>query len=375
MKKKRSKKKLMIFVLSLGVIALITTTTFSWFFFFKEVGIKSGDSVKVNVGAKLETKLSSEDETKWTNSITINEIRGDLLDISGDGKDFFYPTSLDENNNPRSYQHIEESYQGYYIELSLDFRASIAMNLYLNNSSKVMESAEFTESIFNKELNANAICGATRVAFLEKTTDVSGKVNEELKCIWIPNDDYCLYNDETDYNLPKVHTGDVSKREDTYYYYGYDTEGTEKLCNYTVNDYLNGNVIVGNTLANESLNTFGYNKPILSLDNQTVKTLIIRLWFEGTDRECSAYLSHGSISYQFDFFGAKNKDVQTDVDALNAIVGSGHLDNNLVYLYTDDTLMSYPTGIDYSIDGIIWEEYTNQSFDKDFSSLSSSKRN
>ncbi len=352
-------RRRIIIALLVCILLLLVTTTFAWFVFFTNTGIKSGDSVSVNVGGKIEIKFSEEDETTWTNKLTLKNQRLDLLDISGDGKNFFYPTSLDKNDEPRDFIEVGEDISGYYIEFSLDFRSSLSLDLFLGDTSFVKENGN-TASIFNQNLNSDAICGATRVAFLEKVVNPDNSVEEELKCIWIPNDDYYLYVDES--GLPKVDIGNTSKRESSYYYYTYDENNDIVKKEYSYEDYWNGKVVIGKNIASESNNKFGYCKPLLSLDNKKVKTLIVRLWFEGTDRECSAYLSHGGIKYNFDFFGAFSKESQSEIIDTNTIYAKGE-SSETVALYADDAYTSYVKDVEYSTDGIIWNEYINRTFD------------
>ena len=78
------------------------------------------------------------------------------------------------------------------------------------------------------------------------------------------------------------------------------------------------------------------------------KRMIIRIWFEGTDREASEALAGGKVAAKFKFTGInKAAPSAADVNALDAVE----------YNSSSKTLTGVLSGMYFSTDGYTWTAY------------------
>ena len=364
MKEKKSGNKRFLkisIVLYIVIIAIIVVYTVSWFITNRRVEVGTNEEISINVGAKLEILQLDKEDANWSTSIKINTA-DDLSysDITGNGLKFYFPTYLDGNDQPNtndveSYKEVKDG-DTNLITIRLKVRTADNIDLYLSNASYVMpEDEETKDALFSGGQFANDyIAGASRVAFIEV---VDGE--EVLKNVWIPNDEYELTYPEKDMaTFTKTGT-----REESYTYQTVNGNAVETIT-YTADDFANGLVTVGsknlafNVASDEENATIppmiNSGAPILSFtDSNAVqeKELIIRMWFEGTDREADKAFNGGRVKYNVSFVGIIKDNASTaDVERLNTL----QYRNGQLYFGAETEA---GTGFLYSLNGIDWSEY------------------
>ena len=152
-------------------------------------------------------------------------------------------------------------------------------------------------------------------------------------------------------------------REESYTYQTVNGNAVETIT-YTADDFANGLVTVGsknlasNVASDEENATIppmiNSGAPILSFtDSNAVqeKELIIRMWFEGTDREADKAFNGGRVKYNVSFVGIIKDNASTaDVERLNTL----QYRNGQLYFGAETEA---GTGFLYSLNGIDWSEY------------------
>jgi len=357
------KKKFTIsLVLYIAIIISVTVYTFSWFISNQRVAVDGQKDVVISSGSKLEIMNMNAEEGVWGNEIVLNTDQNAVCpDITGNGLDFYYPTYLVDGDTPNmedvgSYRKLTESNSSQYmVTLRIKFRTAEEISVYLGQNSYVKpKNTEYTGEDSRKsafgDFSADYIAGCSRVAFVEVQDGV-----EVLKTVWIPNDTYQLdYEEDTDNALFYA----SGLREETYGYHTVENN-TVVAKTYSSDDYANASVMVGSknlaTEATSSVAPMANNSaPLLTFSGESVeeKELIIRMWFEGTDREADKALAGGQVLYNFRFVGISKYDAPSSeaqkLETLNCRQ-DGHL-----YFGEEEEIA---TNILYSTNGIDWENY------------------
>lgn len=379
---KKRKRRLLLLV-NIVLLCALATATFAWFIFDDRATVESDGNMTIMAGSGLEIFYNE----SWGNhhDATINMVT--YPDITGNGVNFYCPMVLDTHDlpldDPSTFEHIHaENADKYYITLNLKFRTSEAVKVYLSSESKIIGPNidtpvnQLPEG--NKSLSGNhsrdGIAGAVRVAFVEDTGTTSPSVK-----IWIPNDRYEL--SKTESGTTEFSTNPVSDAENdrtideireifttvdtavnnvqtiqTVYPYGYQavSEGRMKSFYWTDEDYCSGKVFVGNDLASAGM--VNNATPILDFTDNVdgrvqEKSISVRIWIEGTDREADKALLGGAIKYVFKFVSVKK----------GANENESRLDSAISYDANTRTFKANDgkelTGLQYSFNGIDWIDY------------------
>ena len=331
----KHKKKIIAF-LSVGVtIFFIAGISFAWFFMNKDVELKYGSDVVCEAGKSLE--LSIDGGQTWSGRLEQKGISAKLLDVSGNGQNLYKPQYLDENNKPVNFQDavtIDSDGYGDYIEFSVMLRSTSPMDIYLGGDSYINPKniSDSDRNIFGR-FSKDFIAGAMRVAVIE---------NGNLKLIWAPNPNFQLTREANG----KYNFNSNGIRETSYTYYNGTTY-------YTVSndDYANKRFVYGST---GSTALMANSSPILTtLTPQSgefdIKTVTLRIWFEGTDREADQALSGGCVEMNFKFSGLQKPQAlpekQKKIDAIKF--------NDI-----NKTFSGLDTDMVFSTDGCTWTKYS-----------------
>ncbi len=375
--KKRRYSRLVIIV-NIVLLCAFATATFSWFIFDKNASVHSDGNMSIMSGSGLEICYDG----NWDNYHNITTKMMTYPDITGDGVDFYCPIVLDTHDetldDPSTFTYINETEEQdkYYITVNLKFRTSDAVEVYLSNESAVIGPNINTPTDQlpdgNKSLSGDhsrdGIAGAVRVAFVE-----NADLAKPSAKIWIPNDKYKLSETEsgtsfsTDSATREVFTTVDSvigeeKTVKTEYPYGYQLKSEDKMKSFYWSDldYCNGKITVGNNLAKvaDENSTAMINDavPILDFTDNAdgrvqEKSLSIRIWVEGTDREADKALIGGSLQYKFKFVSFK-KSANENEGRLESI---SYDKANRTFSSTDGNALD---GLEYSFNGIDWSDYT-----------------
>ena len=343
---KTNKKKLIISIIAILVTLGAIGGSLAWFFINESSYVDYGSDIACEAGQSLE--ISNDGGKTWSGFIKNDGFNSSTVDITGDGINMFRPVSIDETTNPTGFQPavaLDEEGTGDYIDINLMFRTTSKMNVYLNGESYISPTNPTLGGNMFGNFSRDNIAGATRVAFIEVTEDEeTGDEEYELKMIWAPNPYY-----ELSKSAGGVYTFTSSGTRETYYYTEYvDGEYVKKA--YTSDDFASGKFLAGNTYADISN---GGESAVLFSTNPTAgnfdyKKMIIRIWFEGTDREASEALAGGKVSAKLKFTGINKSEPSEETMAA--------LDN-IEYDTSTKKLTGVLSGMYFSTNGYTWTAY------------------
>ena len=327
---------------SLCVILLVALIggTFAWFYINEEVTVSYGDSIFCEAGDSLEIALIKDGTPgRWSSTIDYsasNEFT--VVDISGDGYNLFRPTEIDEYQQPVDLEKLNTNDSSDYVELEIAFRSVSKMNVYFSGESFLIPAdPDKTGNIYG-EFSRDYVAGAMRVAVID---------GDEVKMIWAPNSQYELIQGIGHLDAEYAFNPNSTNAQ-TYSYYAENEEG-ELVEQSIPNDWFASKKFVVDSTGAEK--GWARNSPVLlSLDpkegEHDQKTVKIRIWFEGTDREAHQALAGGNVKVQLKFLGI----AKTANEA-----GQAEIDN---IAYDDYTFTGLSAGMVFSADGQNWTEYT-----------------
>lgn len=341
-----NKKKLIISIVAILITLGAIGGSLAWFYINESSYVDYGSDISCEAGQSLE--ISNDGGKTWAGFISNEGFNSSTVDITGDGINMYRPVSIDETSNPSGYQPataIDENGSGDYIDIDLIFRTTSKMNVYLNGESYISPTNPTLGGNMFGNFSRDYIAGATRVAFIEVTEDAdTGAEQYELKMIWAPNPKY-----ELSKSTGGVYNFTVNGTRETYYYTTYE-DGEYVKKEFTSDDFATSKFVAGNTGADisnggESAVLFSTNPSAGKFD---YKRLIIRIWFEGTDREASEALAGGKVSAKLKFTGInKAAPSQENLDALDAVE----------YDATSKKLTGLVSGMYFSTNGYSWTAY------------------
>ena len=349
--KKYFKLSLILYVV---ILSLAVVGTLAWFIFNKSVHVSPEEDAEISAGKNVEICINDGSD-QWGNSIKLQNT-GKMPDVSmtPDGV-FWFPTLLDENdeiitgeNGKGLYSNVTEA-NGYFVKIPLKVKANKALNVYLDSESFVKGVAIEKDTTDDQTTSKDAIAGAARVAFFERTSD-GGK---ELKTIWEPNEKYQLVVGNG--GDPSV-IFDGAKMDMMYLNVEGDTVPEDAQTIAWKTEHSNLLSVGENALVSRNVLADGTEhidvkeaKVLLKFEAAGEKEIDIYIWIEGTDRESKTLLSGGSISYEIKLVGVEEKAEPTvninDVEFKSGIFYSGGID------ICDKIL--------WSKDGNTWSGYTS----------------
>ncbi|MBE6984547.1 MAG: hypothetical protein E7434_02820 [Ruminococcaceae bacterium] len=282
--------------LIISVIVMIIIATFAWFY----TGTRgSADDMSVHVGKAYYIQISGDQGNNWSDDLDVHiGVNKNFKEISGDGTNFYKPVYDLVGNDDDGYSTQLISFEKltdankseYYYEEILEFRSDIEQEIYLAPESYVVDPEAEDDQI------NNYISGAIRIAFFEIN---NGK--EELKYIWAPNsqieysaEDSTFRSDGTvePYYCYQVGTAASAVSANI------STEATDEAgCGYHSQYkfmWSNGQQLPEDAPCLLKLDTIGE-------DNHFHKTMKVKVWLEGYDRECVSQLSGQKFTIKLEF--------------------------------------------------------------------------
>lgn len=273
-----------------GLCVILVVATLSWFVF--NDGAELG-SMDVNVISAAYIKISKDEGLTWDNNLELDlGTIVSLRETTGDGMTFFEPVY---NGVDSIDGYVQSANENVYFESTFSFKTDRDQRLYLTDESYIIP-ADSNSNIKNKSEFGNYskdyIAGAIRVGFFEVTDE-----GEYLPVfVWVPNTGICF---DSARNLV-LEDGPV---EEFYSYYANGEEpGFEKVM---TNGQPSGmsDIFVWGSLEQEGI------KPVLIFDKENdadsdgsiTKKIAVRVWVEGTDRECVRALYEGKFKMFFKF--------------------------------------------------------------------------
>ncbi len=398
-KKKVNKKLLKVsIILYIVLIAVVGVYSLAWFVTNKRVEIGVNEQIQIAVGNNLEFAYIEDAslDPEWRSKVSIaTDGEKNYPDITGGlvngNLEFYYPTLLDDHDQIYSDSSLLQKLtgeEGYYIQLRLRFRTSVNMGIYLSSESFVNPvNTEKTDSTYG-DISTDYMAGAVRIAFSEVTEqDENGAIlAEELKNVWIPNDSFELYYEDVESVVDgkTIHVNkafvkadgererfyrDITDEEDPNYHndapYGYLGVVNNQITYnaYTEEDYYQKKVTVGteNLASQENgLPIINSAKELLTFTandgNLIEKDLVVRIWFEGTDREADKALNGGNVNYNLKFIGIDKTKATTSEEMAETLVYNA--DGTLSFsINGENTPVETKDNVLYSFNGIDWDLY------------------
>ena len=274
-----------------GLLTVLAVATFSWFVFngSGEVG-----TLDANVVDAAFIKVSKDEGLTWDNNLELDlGTVVTLRETTGNGVDFYEPV-YDGVDSIGGY--VKSANENVCYESQFSFKTDANQNLYLTNESYIIPADTNSNNKNFSEFgnySKDYIAGAIRVGFFEVTAE--GEYIPSF--VWVPNTKIQFDRE----NNRIVEDGSV---EDYYSYYADGEEpGFKKVMTNGQESGVSDIFVWGSLEQNDV-------KPVLKFDKSTdevsddgnmVKKIAVRVWVEGTDRECARELYEGRFKMFFKF--------------------------------------------------------------------------
>ena len=421
--KKQNKKKFfkaaLIWYLALAIAAVAATV--GWFAMNTEVEIEAKEGnlqMAVDSGdLKISLDAAGEfgSELKMTTELTKYKI-----DISGDGETLYFPKTLGTDDQPNlavwdDFVDVTGN-NDYYVDLKAYFQTTRSIDVYLTGDSTVrgvekLKNSTGDDTTFsrrsmyaleNSMFSCDAIVGAARVAFLEVVgQDEHGNDILALKNVWVPNDNIQLkYGTNDKATLSTNGTSEATSTNGYTYLKPDQANNCYTLGQYSADDYAhysNGEdschfISVTKFFeedADNAVSVSTFNNTVLAnvktnMANQAVsllhfeedgtlqtKALVIRIWFEGTDREADKACNGGMAKYDLHFIGIQKDETKTLKDGADGETVLGGNEEG-IWFDPDAKTLKYCSNsaavgdgeLIYSLDGFNWSDYTTTTVGK-----------
>lgn len=319
--------KITTYIELLVILITLIAASYAWFTNGSRLNM---DGLYISTRAVQSLSFSLDGGITWNDNTSLNldESFEFNSEITGDGINFYVPSMRREDGTPVSFRNATVNKD--YLEFEILFKSDSATGIFLDSDSFVYptagndEASLIGENVLRKSSSGNftrdLIAGSIRISFVE-----SGNSNK-TKLVWAPNPNYQLVkvNNSYTFNL----NSNVSQ---DYSYLNPSTLEKEIV------DNLKDNI-------NASYSTLSASgDPMLTYINNKddIKSLTVRIWVEGNDRETDTSLKGGIFRIYLNFIGIDK--------AFNDMVPNLIKNNN--------TIDGLTTDMEYSIDyGNHWVE-------------------
>lgn len=319
------------------IVVTIAIVSYAWYY--------RGDSAEISdltmkARAVNQIDFSLDGGKTWCNEASLNLDDFFMFnnEITGNGIDFFVPSYKHEDGSPIAFKRARVNHD--YLEFNVMFKTnSMGTGIFLENKSYVVPTTGTTSNEligsnvdrksvlgdFSKDL----IAGSVRMAFIEDKK-VNGKFvpDDETKLVWAPNPNYCMsYNNG-------IYSADINSNLQQQYNYLNTSLNEERV------DNIRDNI----TASYENQDADG--NPMLTYisEDKQIKSITVRIWVEGNDRETVDALKGGMFHMFISFMGI-NKELNNNLPNVQAV---------------GNTIDGYTNGMEYSIDyGLTWVKYND----------------
>lgn len=334
-----------------GELFLIVVSIFivSYAWFVKTTKNETKD-LTIKTKASRLLYISLDDGQTWSTELSLNLSDNFKFnnEVTGDGVNFYKAATKRDDGIPITFKSAVSGSD--YLEFDLLFKSNAALGVFLDSDSFIIPSCGETQvdligdTVVRKSAYGNfsrdLIAGALRVSFTENDYVNEQYVSElSSSLVWAPNKNYELLYDSG------IYTFDIFSNNSQDYRYIDSTNGFEYKYINNFKDNLNASF--------EEDNAHG-DPMITKIDpsyNGGIKSVTVRIWVEGNDRETHDALSGGMFKININFMGIL-KEERPDSPIVS--VNGSYINN-------------YVSGMEYSIDnGNNWVNYdsdNNPSFD------------
>lgn len=324
---KRLKERLLLLIKLIVILFAFIIASYAWMSNgskLKMDGLMISTRSVQNLSFSLDGGITWDDET----SLNLDENFVFNSEITGDGIDLYVPSIRREDGTPISFR--EAALNKDYIEFEIMFKSENAASIFLASDSFVEPTAGTEEKdLFGKnvlrkssmgDFSRDLIAGSVRVAFIE---------DNKSNLVWAPNPNYELIKGAT---------------ENSFLINSKSTQNYACLNPLDLSEKTVAN-LKDNINAKYGSNSSGGDPRILKLDEENEpKTIKVRIWVEGNDRETDTSLKGGIFRIYFNFIALskiENENIPILVKDINTING---LNNKMEY------------SIDYGNNWIDYEE-------------------
>lgn len=302
MKKKQFKKQLWLSITLIFSLLIVTiSATYSWFLYQTpnqayeiEVGVSDTFNLTLKSGYSGEDKITSNLDDNFR-----------LQPVFGNGKDFYAPQF--DNVEVAEGEFVYGATGEYNPLTDAEFNAKVFkmdfafvvdgyVDLYLEHTDhentrtfvSMGDDHERRKSPYG-EFSRDNINGAVRVAILK---------NNEVICIWIPNSDVELQNNDGAYS---VVTGEDATIETEYTFFSWYDSASKEVHSMDIEtgSKKNGHCVIDDITYIWGDITDGNCPPIAKIYGEQAFSIV--MWVDGTDRECDNALVGGKVKLNLCF--------------------------------------------------------------------------
>ena len=341
MSKKSNERKLL--ATGFKLISIVATTyliSYAWFESIKtyELGTFNFDTMAVN-----DVELSLDGGDTWQGSISLNIGEDYTFDrlVTSNGIDFKYAVDVDDSGVPTSFATAKEGRD--YVEYSILLSSSLAAGIFLDKASFIEpEVGKTTEDIFGYDVTRRSsygnfskdlVASSVRLAIIEN--DKVGEVyvpQDTPKLVWAPNKNYEI-------SCTSTCTADIESTNSQDYRYLNITAPTT----YTLDRVEN----LRDVLNASSEDGVGGGDPMVSFaGSKEIKSITIRIWIEGNDRDAVTAVKGGQFK-----LGLRFTSIAKALDGVAPAVTADQATN---------TIVGYDATMEYTVNyGMTWTKYQN----------------
>ena len=276
------------------IIVSVLVASYAWFIQSKDI---STHDLNIKTKASRILYVSLDDGETWSTelSLDLNNFKFNN-EVTGDGVNFYKAATKREDGMPITFKTATAGSD--YLEFDILFKADAALGVFLDSDSYVVPLAGVTEDVLlgigatrkstYGDFSRDLIAGALRISFTENDyMDNVYYAGPKSSLVWAPNNDYELIYDSGMYDFDLN-----SKNSQDYRYidasngfeYKYIDNLRDELHTDFDNDMTNGDPMITKIDPNY---------------NDGIKSVTVRIWVEGNDRETHDALTGGSFTLIF----------------------------------------------------------------------------
>ena len=323
------------------VLASVLVVTYAWF--FKNTRNQT-DNLIIKTKASRLLYISLDDGETWSTELSLNLDKRFKFnnEVTSNGVVFNKAATKREDGMPITFK--EALVGSDYLEFDVLFKSNADLGVFLNGDSFVIPAAGteasdlIGDSVVRKSsfgsFSRDLIAGALRVSFTVNDL-VNGQYvsRNDASLVWAPNKNYELKHDRGFYSV------DINSQNKQDYRYIDPTNGFEYKNVVNFKDNLN---------ANYDIEDDGGDPMIVQIDssaNGGIKSVTVRIWVEGNDRETHDALTGGMFKLNLNFVGLL-KEANTTIPNVEAY---------------QNRIVGFDSGMEYSKDyGNNWINYDTQ---------------
>jgi hypothetical protein len=322
------------------ILTTITVATFAWFFSTPNL---TQEEMRITTKAISDLLVSIDQGQTWHRDLSLNLPENFMFgkEITGNGVNFYAPQIKRPDGTPLTFQVADSTRD--YLEVEVWFKSSANVIVYLDEKSRVNPLAGETyddllgPNVIRKSAGGNftrdLIAGAVRIAFVENEL-IEGVYTPKgyTNLVWAPNKHI-----KVDCG-PNVCNVDLNSTESQNYKY---VDGADQAY-YAEKDVVNLrdtlNVDYATNMANNDL----YITHIPATDEaNSIRSITIRIWIEGNDREANTSLTGGIFQMHLNFIGLSK--------LFNSLTPEVSVNNNEIMGFDSNTMeYSVDNGVTYS---------------------------